>query len=132
MVDFFRQLKNLQKANTTRRKLSDRYNEKLKNIKWISTPILKPWAKSACHNYVIRTKFRDQLNLFLKEKNISSGVHYLPVHHFSYYRKNNLSAFVPVTERVWKTLLTLPLYPDLTYDEQDRVISAIWDFKTKI
>lgn len=126
------QLKNLQKANAIRRKLSSRYNQKLKNIKWISTPIIKPWAKSAQHNYVIRTKFRNKLNLFLKERKISSGVHYLPIHHFSYYRKNKLFASVPITEKVWKTLLTLPLYPTLSDEDQDRVIQAIYDFEKTI
>lgn len=122
------QLKNLDKANAKRHALVKRYNEKLKNVKWLTTPVLKSWAKSAHHNYVIKTTKRDALNLFLKERKISSGVHYIPIHHFSFYKKNKLKADVPITERIWKTLLTLPLYPDLSFKDQDRVISAIFDF----
>lgn len=133
------QLKNLNKANKKRRKLTQRYNQKLNLLKSISIPVGKPWAKSANHNYVIRTKFRDELNLFLKEKNISSGVHYIPIHHFTYYKKNKLTANVPITDSVWKTLLTLPLYPTLSIKDQNRVINALElfdrkhqnDFKTK-
>lgn len=123
------QLNNLEKANAKRRALVKRYNEKLKNIKWLSTPVLKNSAKSAHHNYVIKTAKRDALNLFLKERKISSGVHYMPIHHFSFYKKNKLTADVPVTEKIWKTLLTLPLYPDLSFKDQDRVITAILDFE---
>ena len=126
------QLKNLQKTNAIRRKLSSRYNQKLKNIKWISTPTLKPWAISANHNYVIRTHLRDRLNLFLKKKRISSGVHYMPIHHFSYYKNHGYSADVPITDRIWSTLLTLPLYPTLSDEDQDRVIKAIYDFDKTI
>lgn len=126
------QLKNLQKANDARRKLTKRYNEKLKNIKWLSTPTLKSWAKSAHHNYVVRTRHRDRLNLFLKERQISSGVHYMPIHHFSYYKKHNIGANVPVTEKVWKTLLTLPLYPTLSYQDQNRIIEAVLDFEQQV
>ncbi len=126
------QLKNLEKANAKRRALVKRYNEKLKNLKWLSTPVLKSWAKSAHHNYVIKTTKRDALNLFLKERKISSGVHYMPIHHFSFYKKNKLTADVPITEKVWKTLLTLPLYPDLSFKDQDRVIKAIFDFEKEI
>ncbi len=122
------QLKNLEKLNRKRAILTKRYNQKLQKFKWLKTPQVMPWAKSAHHNYVIRTPYRDKLNLFLKDKKISSGVHYMPIHHFTYYIKNKLGAKVPVTERVWKGLLTLPLYPDLTFKQQDFIIDAISQF----
>lgn len=123
------QLKKLRLMNNKREKLSKRYDQKLRKLKWLEIPKISPNVKSAYHNYVIRTQFRDRLNLFLKDRNISSGVHYLPIHHFSFYKKQKLTASVPLTERVWKTLLTLPLYPTLSFKDQDRVINAIYNFE---
>lgn len=122
------QLKNLEKANKKRRKLAARYSVKLKSLRWLKTPTVKPYAVSAWHNYVIRTKHRDKLNLFLKEKGISTGVHYMPIHKFSFYKSNKLSASVPVTDRIWQQLLTLPLYPTLSIKDQNRVIRGILQF----
>jgi len=126
------QLKKIEKMNRKRKALTERYTQKLKKYKWLTTPQVRPWAKSAYHNYVIRTKLRDRLNLFLKARKISSGVHYFPVHMFSYYKKNNYHANVPVTEAVWKELLTLPLYPTLSISDQNRVITSIEEFHKEL
>ena len=79
-------------------------------------------------NYVIRCKNRDGLRLFLKEKNISSGVHYMPLHLHPFYKKLYPKIKLPVIESVWKELLTLPLYPQLTQKEQDYIINCIKSF----
>ena len=55
-------------------------------------------------------------------------MHYYPVHLQPYYISNGFKADVPVTERIWKELLTLPLYPTLVFSDQDRVINAIYEF----
>lgn len=122
------QLGKLAHMNARRTRLADRYDQALGGLRWLRTPVYRPYVRSAKHNYVIRTEKRDQLNVFLKQKMISSGVHYFPVHLHPYYREHGLHADVPVTERVWKTLLTLPLYPTLSFADQDRVINAIVEF----
>ncbi|MBI5357184.1 DegT/DnrJ/EryC1/StrS aminotransferase family protein [Candidatus Collierbacteria bacterium] len=122
------QLKKLKKANRRRKFLAKRYDDHFRQLKWLKIPIVKDWAESARHNYVIKTRYRDRLNLLLKDRLISSGVHYMPIHHHKYYRQTGYTANVPVTERVWKTLLTLPLYPTLSFRDQDRVINAIQEF----
>lgn len=122
------QLRKLSRMNAKRTRLSDRYDKAFKQFKWLKTPVHRSYVRSAKHNYVIRLKERDRLNMFLKERKISSGVHYFPVHLHPFYREHGFRATVPVTERVWKTLLTLPLYPTLSYADQDRVIDAITDF----
>ena len=122
------QLKKLRQANRRRELLAKRYDDHFCQLTWLKTPTVKDWAESARHNYVVRTKFRDKLNLFLKDRLISSGVHYMPIHHHKFYRQNGYAAVVPVTDRVWKTLLTLPLYPTLSFNDQDRVTEAIRDF----
>lgn len=123
------QLKKLEKANKKRRKLASRYTKHLKDIAWLETPSYKDDIVSAQHNYVIKTDFRDGLNLYLKSKGISTGVHYMPIHHFTFYKQNHLTANVPTTEKVWKKLLTLPLYPTLSIKDQNRVIIAVKSYE---
>lgn len=120
------QLKKLDKMNDKRRRLSFRYNDLLKDIGSIETPVLKSYAKSSHHNYVIKTDRRDALNAYLQKKGISTGVHYIPNYHYRMYK--GFSADCPVTEEVWKKLLTLPLYPDLTFRDQDRIVGHIREF----
>ncbi len=120
------QLKKLDKMNDKRRELSFRYNKLLKGIGGIETPVVKEYAKCAHHNYVIKTEKRDGLNAYLQEKGISTGVHYIPNHHYRMYK--NCKADCPVVEKVWKKLLTLPLYPDLTFKQQDTIVKRIKDF----
>lgn len=122
------QLDKLPKANRKRSQLAKRYDEKLSRYKWLKIPVVLPWAESSRHNYVIKTKHRDRLNIFLNKRRISTGVHYFPVHLQPYYINNRFKADVPVTERIWKELLTLPLYPTLSFSDQDRVIDAISEF----
>ena len=117
------QLKKLDKMNDKRRSLSFRYNKLLKDTGDIELPVVKEYAKSAYHNYVIKTEKRDSLNAYLQEKGISTGVHYIPNHHYRMYK--NCRADCPVVEDVWKKLLTLPLYPDLTLEEQDYIVKNI-------
>lgn len=119
------QLEKLERTNARRREIVARYNQAFADISWISTPVEKEWMHSACHNYVIRTPYRDELNLYLRDKGVATGVHYMPIHLHPYYRKHNYEANVPVAEQVWQNLLTLPLYPDLTDDEVALVIDAI-------
>jgi perosamine synthetase len=122
------QLSKLEKANARRRAIVKRYNGSLADVKWVVTPVEKEYAKSANHAYVIKVLNgkRDELIEYLSEKGISSSVHYIPNHLYDlykpYYRK------LPVTERVWTKLVTLPLYPDLMDSDVDFIVDAIRNF----
>lgn len=122
------QLRRLEDSNRKRRNLAKRYTKSLEKIVQIRCPVLKEDMVSAQHNYVIRIEDRDKLHLFLRERNISSGVHYMPLHLQPYYRRLYPYVKLPIVEREWKKLLTLPLYPNLTIKEQDHVISSIKEF----
>lgn len=122
------QLAKLEKSNNERRTLAARYTEALKNISDIQISATEKDCISAQHNYVIRTKNRDNLHLYLRDKNISTGVHYLPVHLQPYYRKRFPRIRLPIVEKEWKKLLTLPLYPQLTLEKQDYIINCIKNF----
>jgi len=120
------QLKKLDYANESRRLLYLRYANWLSDLDWLEIPTVKSYAKPSYHNYVIKTDYRDALHVFLRERGISTGVHYIPLHLQPYYY--DPAVRLPVAERVWERLLTLPLYPDLSLADQDRVIEAIHDF----
>jgi len=125
------QLSKLEKANARRREITEKYNEAFADLDWIETPVEKEYAKSAHHNYVIKVLNgkRDELITYLGENGISAGVHYIPNHLYEmykpYYRK------LPVTETVWKKLVTLPLYPDLKDKEVGKIIETVRKFGNK-
>jgi perosamine synthetase len=118
------QLRKLEAANARRGEIAARYNEAFAGVDWIQTPVVREYAKSAHHNYVIQTPHRDQIHLALREQGIATGVHYMPAHLHPYYR-GRFKASVPITEEIWPRLLTLPLYPALTDPEVAYVIDAI-------
>ena len=123
------QLEKLDKGNARRRDIANAYTAAFQEkAPWIETPVEKSYAKSSWHNYVIKTSSRDALNAFLKEKGIATGVHYYPIHLQPYYRRKLGSVVLPVAERVWPKLLTLPMYPSLTDEEISYIIYSILEF----
>ena len=121
------QLDRLENTNARRREIVTQYNTAFAHMDWLECPVEHDYTTSAHHNYVIKTPHRDALNLYLRERDIATGVHYMPVHLHPYYR-NRYWTSLPVAEDVWTCLLTLPLYPDLTEDEVECVIQSILDF----
>jgi dTDP-4-amino-4,6-dideoxygalactose transaminase len=72
---------------------------------------------------------RDGLRQFLLEREIETGIHYKPNHLLSFYGGGQ--AALPVTERLYEELLTLPLHPGLGDEEIDHVIAAMQEFLSK-
>lgn len=121
------QLAKLDKMNKRRYEISQRYSEAFSTIKGVETPVIREYmSKPACHNYVIKVEDRDGLNDYLKQKNISTGVHYIPNNLYDMYR--GYKGDTPVSGSVWKKLLTLPLYPDLQDNEIDLIINSVKEF----
>ncbi|MBN1687628.1 MAG: aminotransferase class I/II-fold pyridoxal phosphate-dependent enzyme [Candidatus Omnitrophica bacterium] len=121
------QLKKLDALNEKRRRITEKYNRAFRDLDWVETPSNVPNAKSACHNYVIKVDNRDQLCEYLKEKGVSTGVHYRPNYHYPMYKTCKFVS--PVCEKVWKRILTLPLFPDLSENESDFVIDLVRNFQ---
>ena len=122
------QLSKLEANNNRRRELAKIYTEKFSDISEIECPEVMPDVITAQHNYVIRCDKRDELHLFLREHNISSGVHYMPIHLQPFYRRLFPDVSLPMTEKQWIRLLTLPLFPDMSQDEQAYIIDCIRKF----
>ena len=117
------QLERLDEMNEKRRDIVSRYLGELDYLDWLKLP---EWREnSAWHIFAIRVNHRDELIDHMKSLGVSAGVHYRPLNHYEIFGKTEL----PVADRVWKTLLTLPLYPDMTEMDICRVISAVRSFR---
>ncbi len=124
------QLDKLDTHNRARRMLAERYIEHLRDLDWLTVPQEMDYANSAWHNFVIKvvdSSSRNPLIDHLKSHDISTGVHYIPNHLYEMY-KPYVRHPLPVAEEVWKRVVTLPLFPNLTEQEQDKVISTIKGF----
>ena len=109
-------LKYLDKWNKERNKIADNYNESLKNYK--TQKIIKN-GKSCYHLFVIESDNRDKLQRYLLDNGIHVLIHYpVPIHLQKTYRRLGYKeGDFPNAEKLSKTLLSLPLYPEITNKE---------------
>jgi len=120
----------LDDGNRRRRELAATYTIALAGVGDLVTPVDQANATSVYHLYVVRTKHRDALLDHLKSAEIEAGVHYpIPMHlqrayGFIGHRRGDF----PVAEAWADECLSLPLYPELTDDQLDRVVGAVKDF----
>lgn len=117
------QLRKLSEANQRRRAVAARYTSELVGV---ITPTEMPNAKHVYHQYVIRVSQRDLFAERLRTRGVASAVHYpFPVHRQTALLDVGMGeATLPITERLCEEILSLPVYPSLSDDEVERVISA--------
>ena len=120
-------LKHLSEWNEDRRQIAYRYNELLAEVDSVIIPYEPDWVKSVYHLYIICTRKREELQKYLSENNISTGLHYpLPLHlQKAYEYLGHKNGEFPITEKVASRILSLPMYPGLTETQQERVIESI-------
>ena len=112
------QLARLDEMQQSRREIADRYRERLRGI--VRLPLDAPG--SSRHLFVIRTPQRDELAAVLRDAEIHTGVHYKPLH---LYRCYGPQPALPVAEREWQQILSLPMFPRLQLAEVDRICDII-------
>ncbi len=112
-----------------RRRLAARYSQLLQGSE-LTLPAVAPAADPAWHLYVVRTPARDELLAHLRAQGIGAGIHYpIPLHLQPAYQDLGYQpGDLPVSEAVAESCLSLPLYPEMTQEQQDRVVAAIHDF----
>jgi dTDP-4-amino-4,6-dideoxygalactose transaminase len=127
-------LRRLDEWNGARRQAARRYEEFLRELspEHVTVPSEPGSSRAVYHLYVIRTKDRDGLADHLSKQGIHTGLHYpLPVHLQNCYRSWGYHrGSLPVTERVASEVLSLPMFPGLTADQQRRVVLGIQSFLT--
>ena len=111
------QLKKLDKTNKQRRNIAKKYSNE------ISLENKMPFDKGCSyHFYWIRVKNRTKFRKTLFKKGIETGIHYKPIHTFSFYKsKINL----PITERIGNEIVSLPTHPNLTEENVEYIIKEI-------
>jgi dTDP-4-amino-4,6-dideoxygalactose transaminase len=123
-------LRHLAKWNESRRNLAHRYHELFGKLKdSVFVPMEASWTKGVYHLYVIRVQDREALQAQLTEAGIGTGIHYpIPLHQQKAYEHLGYkTGDFPVTERVAGEIVSLPMFPQLSYAQQDEVVRAVKD-----
>ena len=126
-------LRQLPGWNELRRQHAAQYRESLQPAGQHLTVLCEPhWAKSVYHLFVIRVSEREQLQKHLASANIGTGIHYpIPLHlQRAYIHLGYSEGDFPVSERVSKEIVSLPMFPELRIDQQLRVAEEILSFQS--
>jgi len=123
------QLARLDELNAQRRAAAEYYRCKLAGLP-VTLPCERSYARHVYHLYVIRTPRRDALRKHLHARGVQTGIHYpIPNHRqpamLSLY---GTPPVLPRTEQVVSEILSLPMYPALTHQDQDYVVECMAEF----
>ena len=120
------QLKYVQKNNSKRNIIAQKYMEQLKNIPQVVLPKLRDKSSHVFHLFVIQCERRDELMVFLKEKGIPSLIHYpISIHKQPFLKGKYDDISLPVLEAATKRILSLPIHPYLSDEEIIHIVSCI-------
>jgi len=127
------QLRKLKAMHCRRKQIVALYNEAFSRMNVFDLPVEKDDCESAWHLYPIRIKpgalsiSRDEMIQKLREKNIGTSVHFIPIHTFTYYveKYGYRPTDYPIAHSESERLISLPLHPGLTNSDACDVISAI-------
>lgn len=130
------QLAELSGWQARREQLAARYDDALRSVPGLVLPPRPAVGRHAWHLYVVRVgpgnaRSRDELAAELARRGIGTSVHFIPVHHFPFFRPWASDVRLPVADRVFGELLSLPLHPWLTDDDVDHVSAEIVDLSMK-
>lgn len=118
-------LKYLDKWNSRCREIANTYREKLTTN--VEKPLDQDWEECVYHNFVIKFSERDSLMAHLKDRGVDTRVHYpIPIHlQKAAARLGYNSGDFPNAENFAKTMISLPIYPELTEEEINQVIESV-------
>jgi dTDP-4-amino-4,6-dideoxygalactose transaminase len=119
-------LPHLDTWNENRRRIVSFYNQALSR-EGVLTPLEAPGNCHVYHLYVIRTDNREGLRARLNEQNIGTGIHYpVPIHLQKAFAEFDFAqGSLPITEQVVSQILSLPIYPELTQNQAERVVEEV-------
>ncbi|TLE09052.1 DegT/DnrJ/EryC1/StrS family aminotransferase [Helicobacter bilis] len=120
-------LKHLDSDNESRRKIAKFYRENITNTK-IILPECVSEEGHAWHLFVVRCEERERFQAYLKDNGIETIIHYpIPPHkQVAYKEYNHLS--LPITEKIHREVLSLPISPVMSKEQAERVVSVINEF----
>ena len=122
-------LKHLDNWNERRRQIAAFYTSELANT-GLALPQVPDWASPVFHLYVTRSKQRDKLREHLDRAGIGTLIHYpIPPHLQQAYKELGMRpGDLPISERIHKEVVSLPMGPHLTSSQTARVVQAIKEF----
>ncbi len=123
-------LQHLDRWNQGRRHWAQRYRELLQGVGDLQLPEEAPYAQHVYHLFTVLTDHRDDLLEYLKTHGVQVGIHYpIPVHRQKAYAFMGLGeGTLPVTERLARQTLSLPMFAELTDEEVRFVAEQIQNF----
>lgn len=122
------QMKKLDRFLARRKEIVARYNEAFADCDNIITPYQLSDTESGWHLYIVQVKNCDRRQVFenMREKGIGVNVHYIPVYMHPYYQEHGYeNVHCANAEEIYSHIISLPLYPGLTFEQQDYVIDAL-------
>lgn len=123
-------LRHLGEWNDQRRECAARYHDLLKSAERMILPFEPSWSKAVYHLFVVRVQERSQLQKHLADAHIGTAIHYpVPLHEQKAYAWLGypVGSF-PVTERCAKEIVSLPMFPGLSYDQLKHVSDGVQAF----
>ncbi len=117
------QLRRLEETNARRREIESMYNEAFKDMPQIQTPM----HSHTVQYYTMKCENRNELGEFLADNGIATSVHFKPLSEMTYWKKA-VKRPLPVTEREWVKLLSLPVHNALTNEQVALIISKVKEF----
>lgn len=117
------QLRRLDYLLERRRYCQTKYNEAFMGNSWFKKPVYSHTVQY----YTPEWERRDELSEFLAEKGISTSVHFKPLSEMTYWKKA-VKRPIPVTDRIWKNLLSLPVFASIKEEELDYIIEQVKAF----
>ena len=126
-------LGHLKSWNEARQSKAAEYNRLLSGVDAIGLPWEPSWSRGVYHLYVIRTDDREGMMSHLKDSGIASAIHYpVPLHLQRAYTSLNYSVGdFPVTESAAAEIVSLPMYPQLRREQQEKVAAEVRAFASK-
>lgn len=122
------QMKKLDRFLARRKEIVARYNEAFADCDNIITPYQLSDTESGWHLYIVQVKKCDRRQVFenMREKGIGVNVHYIPVYMHPYYQEHGYeNVYCANAEEIYSHIISLPLYPGLTSEQQDYVIDTL-------
>ncbi|CCH29845.1 DegT/DnrJ/EryC1/StrS family aminotransferase [Actinosynnema sp. NPDC047251] len=120
-------LRRLEGWNTARREAAARYSALLESVAGVTPPVVLEGNLPVWHLYVVRVAERDRVLAALHAAGIGAGIHYpTPVHLTGAFDSlGHARGDFPVSEAVAGEILSLPLFPEITAAQQERVVTAL-------
>lgn len=122
------QMKKLDRFLARRKEIVAHYNEAFADCDNIITPYQLSDTESGWHLYIVQVKNCDRRQVFekMREKGIGVNVHYIPVYMHPYYQEHGYeNVHCANAEEIYSHIISLPLYPGLTSEQQDYVIDTL-------